>query len=253
MTRFLLVLATTCGLCALAAGSASAKEVTGVRVCGASGCKALTDLKSWTAESPAPALETFDAPVGDYYTVEMSFSYDGQTAGTDVSYWLSGPGLMHGSNPSSYEPWWKPTDAQTAALRAASAGLQPFTPALSRVVVAGKAVADPNSYMRLYGKFLESSRVPPRAPWITIKIVPAHPNPWVQKGRLRYQPQTRLLRRQDAYQVVLPKAIGSLVVKGASLAPHGSGGGHDAVYAGVGAGLAAAGLLAFVRRRRRMS
>src|ERR1700675_4582060 len=119
MKRFSLVLAIACGLGALAAATASAKEVTGVKVCGASGCKALTDVKAWT-EGGEPAAEALYAPVGSYYTVEMSFSCNGETVGTDVSYWLPGPGLMHGSNPSSYDPWWKPTNAQTATLEAAA-------------------------------------------------------------------------------------------------------------------------------------
>ncbi len=240
-------------------GTAGAKEVTGVKVCGVSGCNEVTGrtaLKPFFEENGGPPKATFDAPVGSYYSVTMSYGDpDGNTVGSNLSYWLPGTALMHGSDQSSYDPWWQLTDAQSTAMKSVAAGIDPFTPELSRVLVGGKAVSDPNSYIRLFGYFPPSYRVAPKkARWITISVRPAHPNPWLKKAaRLRYQPDRRLLQRPDYGQVVLPKAIGNLLVKRASLASvkAGSGGGHTALYAGAGvAGVAAVGLLAVVRRKR---
>jgi hypothetical protein len=255
MKRICLLALALAALGALPA-TAGAKEVMGVKVCGASGCNEVTDpaaLKPFL-DGSQPS-ETFNAPVGNYYSVTMSYGDQGVTVGTQLSYWLPGTALMHGSDQSSYDPWWQLSDAQSAAMKTIAAGLDPFTPELSRVLVAGRAVADANSYIRLFGHFPPAYRVAPKkARWITIRVRAAHPNPWLNgSARLRYQPGLRLLQRPDLGQVVLPKAIGSLLVKRASLASvkAGSGGGRTALYAGVGAaGVAAVGLLAAVRRKR---
>jgi hypothetical protein len=239
--------------------TAGAKEVTAVKVCGASGCNEVTGqsaLKPFFEDNGGPPTETFNAPVGSYYSVEMSYADpEGNTVGSNLSYWLPAAALMHGSDQSSYDPWWQLTAAQSTAMKGIAAGVDPFTPALSRVLVNGRAVADPNSYIRLFGNFPPSYRVAPKkSRWIKISITPAHSNPWLQRAtRLRYQPGLRLLQRPDYGQVVLPKAVGNLLVKRASLAAvkSGSGGGHTALYAGVGvAGAAAIALLAAVRRKR---
>jgi hypothetical protein len=238
--------------------TAGAKEVTAVKVCGASGCNEVTDrsaIKPFAEDNAAQPNETFDAPIGSYYKVTMSYADpDGNVVGFNVSYWLPDTALMHGSDQSSYDPWWQLTKAQNTAMRSVASGLDPYTPALARVVVNGRAVADPNSYIRLFGYFTPSYRVAPKkSRWIKIRVTPAHSNPWLQKAaRLRYQPELRLLQRPDQGQVVLPKAIGKLLVKRASLAVKaGSGGGHTALYAGVGvAGAAAVALLAAIRRKR---
>lgn len=228
--------------------TAVAKNVTAIKVCGASGCKALKDVARWTVESRGVVRETFDAPVGPYYRVEMTLSDRGKAVGTDTSYWLAGPGLMHGSQQSGFDKWWGPTRLQNETLRAAAAaGIEPFEPTLSRVVVAGKAVADPSSYIKLFGYFPISYRyAPENGRWITITVTPAHPNPWLDRTvTLRYQPKLRLLQRPGYEQVALPEKLGDL------LAPGSGGGSKAALYAGLGAGaLAALGLAALLGRRR---
>lgn len=254
MKRICLLALALAALGALPA-TAGAKEVTAVKVCGSSGCNEVTDS---TALKPflngSQPSETFQAPVGSYYSVTMSYGDQGVTVGSNLSYWLPGAALMHGSDQSSYDPWWQLTDAQSTAMKSVAAGIESFTPELSRVLVGGRAVADPNSYIRLFGYFPPAYRVAPKkARWITVSVRPAHPNPWLQRAaRLRYQPERRLLQRPDYGQVVLPKAIGSLLVKRASLASvkAGSGGGHTALYAGVGAGAAGLAVLAVFRRKR---
>jgi hypothetical protein len=228
--------------------TAVAKNVTAIKVCGASGCKSVEHPARWSAESRGVTRETFEAPVGRYYRVEMTVSDRGKTVGTDVSYWLPGPGLMHGSQQSGFDKWWGPTRHQNEALHAAAAGIEPLSPTLSRVVVAGRAVADPSSYIELFGYFPISYRYAPEgARWITITVTPAHPNPWVdRKVTLRYQPKLRLLQRPGYEQVMLPDSLGRL------LAPTSGGGSKTALYAGLGAGaLAALGLAALIRQRRR--
>ena len=239
--------------------TAGAKEVTGAKVCGASGCKETTDAEvlkpfSMSEENGVAPKETFNAPVGSYYTVNVSYGDNGQTVGTHLSYWLSGPRLMHGSDQGSFDPWWELTEAQNAGFESVAAGIQPFQPDLSRVLVGGKSVTDPSSYIRLFAHYpLPFRTVPKKARWISISVRPAHANPWVQKAvRLRYQPERRILARPDGW-VLLPKAIGTLLVRRASLATvkTGSGGGHTALYAGAGAaGAVAVVLLAAVRTKR---
>jgi hypothetical protein len=258
MKRICLLAIALAALGALPA-TAGAKNVTALKVCGSSGCNEVTDqavLKPFVEGSDAEPPQTFNAPIGSYYTVTTSYGDpDGTTVGTHSTYWISKPGLMHGQDQSVYDPWWQLSDGQNAVLKTAAAGIDPFSPDLARVLVSGRAVTDPNSYIRLFGYFPPAYRAPPKGShWVKISVRPAHPNPWLQRAmKLRYQSQRRLLERGGYDTVVLPKAIGKLLVKRASLAVKaGSGGGRTALYAGVGAAGAAAAILLAVARRKRL-
>lgn len=90
---------------------------------------------------------------------------------------------------------------------------------------------------------------------ITVTVEPARPNPWIQQTQhLRYLPGVRQLEAAD-WSVMLPKALGERLAARESLAPSArssGGGGHTALFAGIGAaGLAGVALMALVRRRRR--
>jgi hypothetical protein len=238
--------------------SASAKEITGLKVCGASGCADVdkSKLTGLSEDGGAPGPSVFNPAVGSFYTVAMSFGMNGETFQTHQTYWLADRNLLRGQEQMSIEPWWTAPAAQAALLNEAAAGLQPFTPQLQRVLVGRKTVADPSSYMRLLERYPHPrARPSKKARWI--KITLRGTNPWVDGVmHMRYQPQRRVLKRESDL-VKLPKALGRLVVRRLSLAQPATSGkaavtssGHTALYAGIGAaGLAAAGLALLLRRK----
>jgi len=235
------------GLLALA-GAAQAKEIVGLKVCGATACKESSDhlaIDSSTATAmTSPAR---------YYEVELRFGDgEGQTIiHREQAYWLPDSGWLRFATDVNGS-WWKPADL--SGLQTAAAGIEAFTPELSKVTVKGRVAADPSSYLRLLGKL--PYRVLPRGKLhlVTIKLTAATPNPWVSGTTvLRYDAKRHLLIRPNGY-FRLPVTLGRLVMKRASLdtkASAGSGGGHTALYAGLGAGgLAALGVLGVARRKK---
>jgi hypothetical protein len=233
------------GLLALSTFSATAeaKGLMAMKVCGTSRCVAVKHIRNWWNLGASPGT-TFDAPVGPYYRIELTMGERRRPVGTYTLYWLPGPGLTQGSDQSGFDPWMRLTRGQRKPLEAASAGLQPITPTLSRVAVGGHEVANPDSYLDLFGHRRTSYLFPPNgSKWTTIDVTPAHPNPWLRSHvTLRYQPQRRLLERPGYPQVVLPPVWSRLLAD----RPEGN---HTALVAGISvAGLALACVAAVGRR-----
>jgi hypothetical protein len=258
MKKIMLVALVAAGLTALT-GTAQAKEVMRLKICGASGCNTVTDreaLRGWEEESNQdPASVSIAAP-GRFYTVEIAFGDpEGNVVHSDTAYWLPNGNLMRFTN-QTLEPWWQLFPNQVALYEKVASGIEAFTPELSNVTVRGRAVADPNSYLRLFGKYRYATLPRAGLHLVRIRMTASQPNPWVN-GRvvLRYDAKRRLLVRPDGY-FKLPKTVGRLLMKRASLggttSSSGSGGGgHTALYAGVGAaGLVALGVLAVARRKK---
>jgi hypothetical protein len=257
MKRIALVAIVVAGLTALA-GTAQAKEVMRLKICGASGCNTVTDretLRGWEGESNQdPASVSIAAP-GRFYTVEIAFGDpEGNVVHSDTAYWLPNGNLMRFQS-QPQDPWWQLFPNQVSLYQKVASGIDAFTPQLSSVTVRGKTVADPNSYLRLFGKFRYATLPRGRLHLVSIKLRSSQVNPWVDGlVVLRYDAKRRLLLRPDGY-FKLPKTVGRLVMKRASLggttSSSGTGGGHTALYAGVGAaGLAALAVLAVARRKK---
>jgi len=259
MKKLALLAGTAVALLAFA-GTAQAKEIASLKICGASGCATSTDkaaLANWEPQTNVnPDSVSYTNPQR-YYTIELGFGdSEGNVIHTEKAYWLSDAGLMKFVS-QTQDPWWKLWPNQVVLYRKLSSGVDAFTPSLTRVTVAGKRVADPTSYLRLLGSF-------PRALYPQGKLHLTHiilrsptTNPWVDRVTgVSYDAKRRLLIRSDG-QFRLPAALGKLVMKRASLASYAGtggargGGSHAALYAGVGLGvLAAAGVLAVAGRKR---
>lgn len=257
MKRIALAALVAAGLTALT-GTAQAKEVTSLKICGASGCNTVTDretLRGWEGESNQDPASVAIAAPGRFYTVEIAFGDpEGNEVHRDTAYWLLNGNLMR-SRIQTQDPWWALFPNQVALYQKIASGIEPFTPQLSRVTVKGKAVADPSSYLRLLGKFRYATLPRGRLHFVSIRMRASTPNPWVDGlVVLRYDAKRRLLTRPDGY-FKLPKSVGRLVMHRASLTAKsdssGSGGGQTALYAGVGAaGLAALAVLAVAGRKK---
>jgi hypothetical protein len=247
----LAALAVAVAISGIAAGAAGAKEVKSVKVCGASGCKPLSTrfMLSMGGSNTVPGR------IGPYYTVRMLMGEGGRSVGTFIVFWSRAEGAARAIEQWAFDGWARLPARQNAILRSATTGVTPFRPRLASVRVDGKLVSDPQSYIRLFAPYPAAYEAAPAgARWIDVNVTPTQPNPWISRPiRLRYQPERRMLEASD-WTVVLPKEIGSRLVARRSLAasPSSGGGGHAALFAGVGAaGLAGIALLVFFGRRRR--
>jgi hypothetical protein len=252
-----LVLATAAVLAL--AGTAGAKEIGSLKVCGANGCNTFSDrdqLRGWEPSGGVTGQPV--AAAQRYYSVELGFTDPEGSANIihqESAYWLPDSGLFRFKSTTD-RSWWAVLANQKMMYEKAAAGIEPFIPALSKATVKGKAAADPSSYLRLFGDF--PYRAFPRAKLhlISIKLTAASPNPWVSGVlTLRYDAKRRLLIRPDGFYR-LPATLGKLVMSRASLnskTSSGEGGGTTALYAGLGVGVAAALVVLGLARHKKMT
>ena len=124
MNRLLLLAACGAALLVLAA-PAAAKEVTRADICGASGCKAITDrdeLRSLPTggEKTAPA-----PPTAEYYTVTFSIEH-GDRRDLLTRYYVPGSSLLAANLEFPQLTWFPVSGAAADAIRDAVDGIEPF-------------------------------------------------------------------------------------------------------------------------------
>jgi hypothetical protein len=257
MKKFLVLALAAAGLLTWAA-TAQAKEIGSLKVCGANGCNTFSDreqLKGWEPSGGVSSQPL--AAAQRYYSVEMGFTDpEGNIIHQENAYWLPDGDLFRFKSTTDAS-WWQVLPNQTAMYEKAAAGIEPFTPALSKVTVKGKRAADPNSYLRLLGKFPYRTFPRGKLHLVSIKLRSATPNPWVSGTViLRYDAKRRLLIRPDGYFRLSP-TLGKLVMSRSSLktkaSTSGSGGGGTALYAGVGVGVLAALAVLGIARHKKMT
>jgi hypothetical protein len=255
MKKLAVLVTATAAFLALAA-VAQAKEIGSLKVCGASGCNTLTDraqLGGWEPNSN-PDSQSGASPQR-WYAVEIGFTDGTKIIHRETAYWLPDSGLMRVAGQVT-EPWWKVFPNQTAMYQKLATGLDAFTPALKKVTVTGKAVADPSSYLKLFENFHYATLGRAKLHLVRIRLTPAGENPWVLAPTiLSYDAKQRLLVRPDGY-FRLPASLGRLVMARASLnskASTGAGGGGTALYAGIGMGALAAVAVLGIARHKKMT
>jgi hypothetical protein len=259
MKKLALLLVAAAGLLGLA-GTAQAKEIGSLKVCGANGCNTFTDreqLKGWEP-SGGQSSQPVAAPQR-YYAVEMGFT-DPEGSGNIIhhenAYWLPDSGLFRFKSTTDTS-WWQVLPNQTAMYEKAAGAINPFTPALSKVTVKGKTAADPSSYLRLLGKFPYRPFPPGKLHLVSISLTAAAPNPWVSGTVvLRYAAKRHLLIRPDG-DFRLSPTLEKLVLSRSSLkakaSTSGSGDGGTALYAGVGISVLAALAVLGIARHKKMT
>ena len=189
MRRILLVLAAAL----LLPATAGAKEIEKVVVCGAAGCE--------TVDRPGQAIANGGSgggripPPGPYYSVEI-FVGDGQGAHDSWTIYYASDARMISFAGEGGDYVWSELPAGTAALyRKATAGLEPFpAPRFDTILVGGRAVADPQSYLRLLTVPTAGTAYPDEADWQRVELRAGRENPW-SRSKLEYSPATDVLVR----------------------------------------------------------
>lgn len=243
MRRILLVLA----VALLLPATAGAKEIEKVVVCGAGGCE--------TVDRPGQAIANGGSgggrtpPPGPYYSVEL-FVGDGQGARDSWTLYYAPDARMISFAGEGGDFVWSELPSGTAALyRKATAGLEPFpTPRFGSVLVGGRAVADPQSYLRLLTVPTTGTAYPDQADWQRVELRADRENPW-SRSRLEYSPATDVLVRGWEF-VQLPPALAQRVEARESLGSAPSSGFDWPLVSGSVLAAAALGLAALLLLRR---
>jgi hypothetical protein len=189
MRRILLVLAAAL----LLPATASAKEIEKVVVCGAAGCQ--------TVDHPGHAIADGGTgggrvpPPGPYYSIEL-FVGDGVDVHESwTNFYAPRAGRISYAGECGDFVWAALPSGTAALYRQATVGLDPFpTPRFRSILVGGRAVADPQSYVRLLTVRSAGTAYPDEADWQRLELRADRENPW-SLSKLEYSPATNVLVR----------------------------------------------------------
>lgn len=248
----LLLVCTVTAVLALA-GSASAKEVKSIAICGASGC--VDVAKQGNLHGYVEATRGAAAPaVSPYYTVRATVAEgeDGGQTVTWTSYYVPSANVLAGIGDSSEIVTWMQMPERSRALFAkATAKLEPFpVPRITAAYVDGRRVAgDASTYGRLLTLPEKFAPHPSGWDWVAVDLRSAHQSPWTASDRdLVYSPSANLLERGIA-RVPLRESLAADVEAARALDASTPFPWLTAIVA-VAASLVAAGLLVLAARRR---
>src|SRR5437588_10939846 len=189
---------TLCGALAAAAallvasGAQAKAPPDGVDVCGASGaCVHVTMDQAeanWALWAP-PASEEATRPSAVAPFLVVRWHWPGATEQT--AYYVPATDKVRQANATDFA-WYSLSDA--ASIRTLTANLDTYPiPTLTRVTVGGRAVSDPQSYIRLFGMGTEVfPAILPR--WLGVRFTADEPSPWTDgRNDVRVSRTGRLL------------------------------------------------------------
>jgi len=196
---------------ALAAGAAAKAPPSGIQLCGKNGCATIA-FEQAERLFTANASSGLAAPPGRFYRLRWSWD-DGKTQ--SGGYWLPDANALR-----LVDSWAQPDPGATAALTAAAAGLEAFSPEPPTGVAVGRReAADPASYTLLLTAGTRVSTWPGDFEWARVRLFSPEPSPWTD-GSYDVEVSTAsgyVFREGVAYRI--PLAIARLARLGRSLAP----------------------------------
>jgi hypothetical protein len=231
------------------AAPASAKELLGVQLCGASGCATLHD--TGLREGPGGPIGgegIAPAKFGPWFRGSVLLGDHGKIFGKVGFYYVPDGGLLvepgQGGQPTT---WIHPQGRLAALLERLSKTMRAHpAPTITNVAVGGRSAADPQSYARLYATG-EKATTYPTETGTQVVIETAQPTPWSDGNYVVVYPESGLIVR-DGQLVSVPGTVARRAARGLSLG-HGGGGLPWSLFGGVAA--AAVALLVCVRLLRR--
>jgi hypothetical protein len=194
MKRSVLLVLSTVAALAVPAG-AGAKEISKLELCGAESCNTIVGWKNVRPlVSHGESRSTRAAPPGPYYRVTLTAKHEEETTTWSIFY------VPNGDRLALPDGQWEHLTASTAAAYArAVAGLEPRpTPALERVLVDGREVDDPSSYISLFTAGSTEGALPSHlADWVPVDMQFRGETPWSGGGGpyVFFSPSDRLIQR----------------------------------------------------------
>jgi hypothetical protein len=186
--------------------AANAKEFKAVTLCGASGCatsSAPEDVGPLGVAFEDNQLREVAAPaVQAYYRVEIS------VGGTDswTQWYVPGAHVFSTFDENVVPVWWD--SRALSVFRKLALRVKPFaSPTLSKVIVDGRRVADPNAYLPLIGGLAGTTQASANGKWIQLVLTPSRPSPWLQDATpIMFAPDASVIELYQPLSVPPPLA-----------------------------------------------
>lgn len=194
---------------------ADAKEISKVELCGAESCNTITGAQNTRRlVDNGDSLSMMAAPPGPYYRVTLTATHEEGTDTWSIFYVPAGDrlGLPDGQ-------WQQLTGVAAAAYRKATADLEPHpAPTLERVLIDGRAVEDPASYLALFTAGSNEGALPTHlADWVPVDMRFRGETPWSGDPYLFFSPSDGLVQR--GIEIVrIPDEMAANIRAGESLA-----------------------------------
>jgi hypothetical protein len=231
------------------AGNAYAKGLTGMEVCGKSGCASATISRFDKPPFDDSSAGQLPPAIGPFYRIV--FEVEGHREDSWRLYYEPRSGL------AAYETEWGSTmwtrfDGELAPIvKRLARRVAPFsTPPVQSVTIAGRAVeGDPGSYLQLFRESNRNDR-PQSDDAVAIRIDSPLANPWTDEALLQYYHEDHIVQLGPGSFVRLDPKLAADVEAARELRANGSG----VSWAGIAGALAAVALAAlatasFARRR----
>jgi hypothetical protein len=202
------------------AGTAPAKEVSSIQLCGPQACNTVTDPETISRfESSTESSTVYAGPAapGEYYVLRVTVNL-GDNSATWENYYIPSARKLRDFTGQGSGIWHRAPGAERAVLDSIAAGLQPYAvPEVTSATVGRKAAANPASYLNLYRLKATPNAVARHSGWRRIRLHSASPSPWTDGASiLGYQPKDRLLDRDGQY-VRLTKRLGRALQRAGAL------------------------------------
>jgi len=231
-----------------------AKEPKEAKICGPDECGTVTDQQLLLGVVQDEGSSGPPPPPSAYYKVRMFIDVPEEAGvGPHVDFWYVPS--AHALKAAGRDPyannafaWTILSPAAAVAFDRALRGVEAFpTPKVTGVKIGDRAVADPDSYLRLLAVEGTKVAIPTTDDWKPVTFT-GTPSPWTDNvSPLYYAPAANLLQRGIDY-VELPPSLAATIEAGKSIAPPDSGFPWTYVALGfVAAGAGAAGIL-LIRR-----
>src|SRR5215217_7651671 len=212
-----------------APATAHAKEIVGLKVCGASGCATErgNSISGSLHEGPSGPLGGMGAAVspakpGPWYRGYVLAGERGKVYGRIPFYYVPDAKLIVLSGTGGQTTTWHGASGPwSEAIERVGGRLKPFpAPKISRVSVDGTNPADPQSYLALYTVGEKATTYPRSSEMAQVVLESKRPTPWTDGNSLVVYPKENLLVR-DGQMVSIPGRIADRVAAHASLTDRG--------------------------------
>ena len=250
MKRLVLVL---CIVVLAAPPIAGAKGLFGVEACGPDGCQ--QQRSDQLEEGPGGPFGPFTglggivrpAAPGPWYQMNFLLGDNGKLFMRVPLFYVPGSKLLITPGNGKEQPsWWHPQGELKTIVESLAARVKPYpTPTGIQVKANGKAVADPQSYLRLFTIGSKTDKYPTEDDSVYVTFTSKKPTPWTTGNLMVLYPKSHLLIR-DGQIVVIPADTSDRITRRASLAP-----GSSFPWLPLAAGVAVVVLAAAVVRRLR--
>jgi len=206
------------------AAPASAKEILGLQVCGASGCATEKgpQISSMIHEGPGGPFTDGSAAIapakpGSYYRAYALMGDQGKVFGRLAFYYVPGKAIVMPGEGAQTTTWQDASASWRLALDRIAAKVEPFAaPTITRVSINGKNADDPQSYLSLYTVGHAADTYPKDATSMQVVLESQRRTPWTDGNYVVLYPKDRLLVR-DGQIVSIPGSVADAAAVGASL------------------------------------